>query len=178
MVAHWLTRQFEWWDDGGVDDVFSEAQNTGYEGSDEYAPVATDHYDLKPKQPRTAFVREDALETAAAEIVLWKPEEKRFTIETKQPEQLVVRLLDYPAWRVSLNRNRAQVQHPNGTRQIIVSIPAGESEVRLDFTRTADRTLGGAISIFSVVSAIIVWSWPRRSGCPTPRVSASPTPFA
>jgi len=77
--------------------------------------------------------------------------------------RLALRLLDYPAWRVSLNGNRAQVQHPMGTRQIIVSIPAGESEVRIDFTRTADRTLGGAISIFSVVSAIIVWSWPRRS---------------
>jgi len=35
--------------------------------------------------------------------------------------------------------------------------------VQIDFTRTFDRTLGGMISIFSLMMWLMAWFWSRRA---------------
>jgi hypothetical protein len=45
---------------------------------------------------------------------------------------------------------------------MIVPISAGESELRVDFTRTSDRVLGGWISIVSAVTSLSVLFYKRR----------------
>jgi uncharacterized membrane protein len=162
LVARWLTAQFEWWDEGGAEQISSDAHDTGYEGSDEYAPLATDHYDLKAKQPRTAFLRDDTLDTAASEIVLWKPEEKRFTIASQQPEQLVVRLLDYPAWHVEVNGQAVRTEAREGTGEMVVPLAAGKSDVHITFARTRDRMLGDALSLLGVLLLLLTAWFGRR----------------
>jgi hypothetical protein len=49
---------------------------------------------------------------------------------------------------------------------MIIPIPAGESELKIDFTRTTDRALGGWISIASLAASLTVLFWKRR----TPRI--------
>jgi hypothetical protein len=73
---------------------------------------------------------------------------------TAKPDRVELRLLNYPAWRVTVNGSAVSVRHPKGTGQMIVPVSAGESELRVDFTRTSDRVLGGWISIVSAVTSL------------------------
>jgi hypothetical protein len=45
---------------------------------------------------------------------------------------------------------------------MIVAVPAGESELRIDFRRTLDRTLGGWISVTSFLGSIGFLFWKRQ----------------
>jgi hypothetical protein len=45
---------------------------------------------------------------------------------------------------------------------MIVPVSAGESELRVDFTRTPDRVLGGWISIVSAVTSISLLFYRRN----------------
>jgi hypothetical protein len=169
LVAHWLTAHFEWWDDGGAEQISSDAHDTGYEGSDEYAPLATDHTDLKPEGPQTAFVREDGsgeerLQDAedATEVSVWKPEEKRFTIETTRSERVAVKLLDYPAWHVEVNGQAVRAEAREDTGEMVVPIAAGKNDIHITFARTKDRALGDALSLLGVLLLLLTAWFARR----------------
>jgi hypothetical protein len=71
--------------------------------------------------------------------------------------------LDYPAWRVTLNGKPVSIQHSKGTVQMIIPVPAGESELKIDFTRTIDRVLGGWLSVASLAASVTVLFWKRRT---------------
>jgi hypothetical protein len=45
---------------------------------------------------------------------------------------------------------------------MIIPVPAGESELKIDFTRTIDRALGGWISVGSLAASLTVLFWKRR----------------
>jgi hypothetical protein len=84
-------------------------------------------------------------------------------VVTNQPGRLVLRLLNYPAWRATLNGAQVSLEHPRGTEQMIIPVPAGDSELRIDFTRTMDRTLGGTISLASLAASVAILVWQRRA---------------
>jgi hypothetical protein len=72
-------------------------------------------------------------------------------------------LLKYPAWRITINGAAVTASHSKGTAGMIVPVPAGESELRIDFTRTADRALGGWISTASLITSLSILFYRRRS---------------
>lgn len=164
LLARWLTENFHWWDPGGVEAVLREATDVGYEGSDEYAPRASDHSELKPEQPKTAFLREEKLAGArdATQVLLWKPEEKRFTITTQQPERVAVKVLSYPAWQVEVNGQGVKTEAREDTGEIVVALPAGKSDVHMAFVRTKDRAVGGYLSGLGVLLLLGTFVFPRR----------------
>jgi outer membrane lipoprotein-sorting protein len=102
-------------------------------------------------------------------IEKWAPEHRLVKVVAEKPGRIALHLLNYPAWRVLLNGNSVPATHPDGTQQMIIAIPRGESEVQIDFTRTFDRTLGGVISIFSLLVWLIAWFWSR----PAQRIARS-----
>jgi hypothetical protein len=134
----------------------------GFEGTDEYDPAGDDHTDL-PKKMAQAMLQESTPGVAAKIVVeKWDAERRVVQVVAHQPTHLVLRLVDYPAWRVTVNGKPVSVQHPEGTRQMIVPLPAEDSEVRIEFTRTIDRTIGGWISVVSGVGCFCLVIWKRR----------------
>jgi hypothetical protein len=141
-------------------------EGTGFEGADEYDPAGDDHANLPQTQPRAVLLPtpDDAEARAKARVVVekWSAEHRLIHVVTQESALVAFRLVNYPAWRVTLNGKRVSVQHPEATGQMIVAVPPGESELRVDFTRTPDRTLGGCISILSLITWSILY-WKRRS---------------
>ena len=84
-------------------------------------------------------------------IQRWNAESKSFTAEVSQPGQLVLRLFNYPAWRVEVNGHLEATAAREVTGQMLIPIQAGESHVEITFVRTWDRTAGGIISVFTAL---------------------------
>ncbi len=164
--AHYLVKQ-AWWDTEDMPTLQAAIKDgTGFEGTDEYDPAGDDRTDLPQKEPRALVLRQasGALAQNEAEVMVekWNAEHRAVRIVSKNPANVVLRLLNYPAWRATVNGVTVTPSHPKGTEAMIVPVPAGESEVRIDFTRTVDRTLGGWISIVSLISSLSILVWKRR----------------
>jgi hypothetical protein len=161
-----------WWDSADIP-LLQAAIRTGhgYEGTEEYAPLGCDLYDLPgaivdpesqdvfqkssptPLVQRFApDVRKDALGSLAkTSIDRWLPERKDIRVETPEPVTLALRLLNYPAWTVQIDGATVAPGSQTGIARMLVNVPAGQHRVEVNFSRTWDRTAGAAISGLSAI---------------------------
>jgi hypothetical protein len=165
--AHYLVKH-AWWDTEDMPTLQAAIKDgIGFEGADEYDPAGDDHVDLPQRQPRARILSRDsgALTQNAPEVIVekWNSEHRAVRVVSKNPANVALRLLDYPAWRVTVNGAAVTARHLEGTAEMIVPVPAGESELRIDFKRTMDRTLGGWISTASLITSLSILFYRRRS---------------
>ena len=171
-----LTRH-TWWDNDDFSTLRATiASGEGFDGTDEYDPINDDHYNLPAKAPRaqslapTEETGETAPQAAATQpkivVERWTPERKIVRVESARPVRLALRLLNFPAWQVEVNGSRIQPQSAEDSGQMIVPLPGGQSRVIARFVHTPDRTLGGAISIASLLVAMLLLWWESRKSQP------------
>ncbi len=152
--------QQAWWDSEGIRVLHKAIYgNQGYEGSDEYNALDRDHEDLPVKAPRVGIVRDSGIappdSSAGVAIERWRGQEKVFTVESREPVVVALRLLDYPAWRVTVNGGEVQTQSNANTGQMRIALPAGASHVRVGFHRTNDIRAGDLLSL--AAAGVLAW---------------------
>jgi hypothetical protein len=157
-----------WWD---TDDITTLQAGVvaggGFDGVDEYDPKGDDHYNLPPKAPQVQVLAAEPDAAAAvpsgATILVehWTAVEKRLHVTALAPVRVALRVLNYPAWRVEVNGAWVTPENNGDTAQMVVALPAGASEVVVVFGRTWDRTVGGVVSIVSILFAAALLP-PRR----------------
>jgi len=156
IATAWHRIQAPWWDH--ADDLREMQDNmadgTGYEGVDEYTPVGSDPAAIDKD---TRKVRVEGTAHAAIHVYYWNPESKIFTAEMSGPDQLVLRLLRYPAWQVEVNGRTVETSAREDTGQMLVPVEAGLNRVQIIFLRTWDRTAGGWISFITLV-CLVLWA--------------------
>jgi uncharacterized membrane protein len=150
--------QNAWWDpDEMPTQQAAITSDSGYEGVDEYDPLGDDHLDLPRQAPPAAIIPvttdEEITQPARVKIRIerWDPETKNISVESSGPAMVALRLLNYPAWQVTVNGRSVTPQRPDDMNQMLVPIEAGKSEIQVRFARTPDRTAGIAISAVSVL---------------------------
>jgi len=144
-----------WWDNASDIKEMSDAisDGTGYEGSDEYVPIGGDPYELNKALPQVS----DGIDSAAnTQILEWSALEKHFTMRSTTPQNLTVRLFNYPAWKVTVNGKPVEAQSSDVTGLIVVPVPAGNSDVRIVFRRTFDCLAGAIVSLFCLALCIFL----------------------
>ncbi len=159
-----LVRHASWDSDAIPNLQRAIANDAGYEGTDEYDPLGDDRTDLPKNAPRAAVLRadEDADQPSAEDAVRirieqWMPQEKLIRVEAREPAQIVLRLLTYPAWRVDVDGQLVRTTTVEGTAQMIVPVHAGENLVRVRFVRTADRIAGGLLSLLGAALLLLLF---------------------
>ena len=169
-LGTFLTRN-TWWDpDEMPTQIAAITGGTGFEGVDEYDPLGDDHLDLPKNAPLAAVLSASADNSdtpppaAKIRIELWWPKEKHLRVETPGPARVALRLLNYPAWQVTVNGRSVITQRPDQVDQMIVPIDKGQSEIRVHFTRTPDRTAGIALSLASALVGIAWLGWRKSPG--------------
>jgi hypothetical protein len=163
--------QHTWWDDEEFSTLRAAIDGgQGFDGTDEYDPIGDDHYNLPARAPRAQLLPsvEDAesqppkaarktpevvIERWKVAVERWTPEDKIVTVESAHPGRLALRLLNYPAWQVEVNGSRIQPEQPEDSGQMILVVPTGQSRIIVHFTRTLDRTIGGILSLLSLLAA-------------------------
>jgi hypothetical protein len=162
LAFGWHHFQPPWWDNAGDLREMQDnmAAGDGYEGVDEYAPVGADPSSVS-KDARRVTV--DGPAHAAIHVSQWTPEFKLFTAEMSAPDNLALRLFNYPAWRVNVNGRQVRPGAREGTGQMLVPVEEGANQVQISFVRTWDRTAAGWISLLALVLAFGLWKLPSST---------------
>jgi hypothetical protein len=150
----WHRVQPPWWDNAldiaEMDRNISEG--VGYEGTDEYVPLAGDSYEIKQDARRVTL---EGPGTAQIHVTHWDAESKEFSANLSAPGKLTLRLFNYPAWTVRVNGTPVTAESREVTGQMSIPVQAGENRVAVRFIRTWDRTVGALISGFSLVGLVV-----------------------
>jgi len=154
----WNRLQPPWWDTAAdiVDMQNAIQQQQGYEGTDEYVPAGADPYEINRDARRVTFEGEG---TARIHVQQWEPERRFFTADVSSPGKLVLKLFNYPAWKVEVNGTAAATETKDVTGQLVIPVAAGLNRVRVRFVRTWDRTAGGwisALTLLLIIAAVII----------------------
>jgi hypothetical protein len=156
----WFLVKNTWWDSDEMA-TMREAitSETGFDGTDEYDPLGDDHLDLPSDAPLSKVLRADDSDDgrtpeARVQVRKWTTENKEIRVESPEPAQIALRLLNYPAWRVELNGKMTEPGRVDDINQMIIPVPAGSSQIDVRFTRTIDRKIGNAISLLSALLTI------------------------
>jgi len=156
------------WDPGEIHQMIAAAHSPeGFEGVvDEFLPAGVDPDSLEADAPRFVAVDESGEPQEVSGLkftgVLWNAEEKRFTVESGETARVRLHLLNYPAWRATVNGARVSPETDSATGQMAIALPAGRSEVRVWFGHTPDRTAGPAVSL-GVIALWLALTLNRRS---------------
>jgi hypothetical protein len=152
-----------WWDPDEMPiQQAAMVSGTGFDGTDEYDPVGDDHQDLPVKAPLASALYDSPAAAAAnhlqVKIEEWSTQRKVIRVSCREASRIALRVLSYPAWRVSVNGKTVVPQRPDDVNQMVVPVPAGESLIEVQFTRTPDRTAGDLLTALSiaVVALLIV----------------------
>lgn len=163
-----------WWDADGVPVMMDSIRSgQGYEGTDEYAPLGCDRFDLpgnpddttrplgvsSKAAPMVQLFDPDSGDLGSADEIRpavkeWSAERKLVSVEAASPATLALRLLNFPAWNVRVNGRAVRADSAPDTAQMLVPILAGRQEIQVQFRRSWDRTAGGAISIVTAVALL------------------------
>jgi hypothetical protein len=167
-----------WWDKAADIREMSDAiiDGTGYEGTDEYVPAGDDAYELDKNLP---LVSDDTGVPIPNQMLMWGPTEKHFIVRSAArnsvrspvvsaaPQNLVVRLFNYPAWAVVVNGKPTETQKTEVTGLIVIPIAAGDNDngnhnndnndVHIYFRETIDRVIGNVVSLISLAALVLAW---------------------
>src|SRR5882672_3419434 len=156
LVGVWHRVQPPWWDNAAdvAEMLDNQQSSTGYEGTDEYVPTGADTYEINKDAPRVAFEGDGG---SQIEITQWAPESRSFSANVNHPGKMVLKLFNYPAWKVGINGRPVKAGTVEVTGQMIVPVEAGENRVRIAFVRTPDRSIGGFISLGAGI-LLLGWS--------------------
>jgi hypothetical protein len=165
VVTGWFFVKQTWWDTDDVPTLQTAiAQGSGFDGTDEYDPVGDDHYNLPDKAPLVQLIPgDDSLNTPTnvrINVKVWTATHKDIEVSSPAPLKIGLRLLNYPAWRVAVNGKTIQPGREDEINRMVVDLPAGQSEVRVRFASTKDRTAGWIISVLSLLAGAVLALWP------------------
>jgi hypothetical protein len=154
----------------------------GLEGTDEYEPPDSDHWKLATSLPDACFAAnsDTVLGVAGATDTspVWRPEQHSCVAtanaKDRQPEHLhihmvapqpgflILRLLSYPAWLITVNGHATSPADRRDDGLIVVPVPQGPIEVNADWTTTSDVVAGRGISILALLLLIALGITERR----------------
>jgi hypothetical protein len=167
-TATFLVRS-TWWDSEDIPVLRAAiASGQGFEGTDEYDPVGDDRYNLPEKEPQVEILPAEGSEggtpKAEVRILQWTAEGRELQVKAETPVRVAFRLLNFPAWRAEVNGVAVTPRRVEEFNQMVVLVPAGSSQLRVHFERTLDRTLGGALSIASLLALLAMGLVERAKG--------------
>jgi hypothetical protein len=139
------------------------AEGSGYEGTDEYVPAGADPYELNKDLPR---ISSESGGPVPGQILRWEATEKHFSVHASKPESLQLRLLNYPAWQVTVNGRPTETRTTRVTGLMLIPVAAGDSDVYIYLRRTIDRLIGDLVSLLSFAVFVIAWIKTRAENPP------------
>ena len=160
------------------------AQGQGIQGTDEYTPAGADNTSVQQNLPLVRVLRraqDDDTDGAGGDNPQWRGggsgtiaarvDAKRRDAEhwvvsvfTPEPGFAVLRLMEYPAWRVTVDGTPAQGRPAREDGLMDVPVTAGSHSVEVRWKATRDVIAGRAVSAIALLLLAAVAMLERRKG--------------
>jgi hypothetical protein len=158
----------------------------GLEGTDEYEPAGADHWQIATGLPDACLTADSdttlGIGGTDTSIPVWRPEQGSCEATAKaqflEPEHirismvasrsgfLILRLLSYPAWRITVDGKPAGPLPQRDDGLIAVPVSQGPVDVAVDWITTPDVIAGRCVSGLAVVLLIAVGLVERKGSRP------------
>jgi hypothetical protein len=144
----------------------------GFEGTDEYAPRNADNSAIQQELPlvrvlaradgdtANSSVQQDPpwtsslVQPAKVDVVDSTTEHKAFRVQTPTAGFAVLKLMDYPSWRVRVNGVDIVARPQRNDGLMTIPITAGGSAIDVKYERTPDVSWGLGLSVTSLLTLI------------------------
>ncbi len=156
VLVVWHRVQVPWWDNAAdIQEMLdNQSDRIGNEGTDEYVPAGADPYDIDKDAP---LVRFEGHGDAHVAVQKWFAERRDFTATASSNGELILRLFNYPSWKVRVNGQEVNTEKTAHAGQMVIPIIAGENRVEINFVQGWDRRFGVYCSLIALVMLVI---WP------------------
>jgi hypothetical protein len=154
----------------------------GTQGTDEYTPVGADNTSIQQHSPLVRVLRtaqDDTASSTDGENPEWRPgdagsiaarvsakpwNEEHWAVRVVTPETgyAVVRLMDYPSWRVTVDGTSMPGRPMRKDGLMAVPIKEGSHAIEVQWTATNDVIAGRAISVIAVLGLVMVATGERK----------------
>jgi hypothetical protein len=156
----------------------------GFEGTDEYTPSGAENGEVQQGLPAVRLLaapgddegddsstpnppwQPGAPAPGSVAVSDWGPEHKRLTVQAPAQEFAVLRLMDYPAWRVRVNGRTLPARPHRQDGLLTVPVPAGTTTIDVTYRTTPDVLAGRVLSLLSLLSLAAWEGWTRRRQTP------------
>ncbi len=161
---------------------------TGFAGTDEYTPAGAENDIIQQGLPPIRLLRSadgeesptddnpqwtsDAAQEVAAAMAISgsNPEEMTATIASSSAGFAVLRLMDYPAWRVTVNGTELRERPHRSDGLMVVPIAAGTNRIEVRWRLTRDQT-GGILLSLAALAITLALAWKGRAKSDTVGIS-------
>lgn len=156
----------------------------GFEGTDEYTPQGTDTSEMGSEpvadanilmtlvgKPERIIVENPNHQQIPATVKTdrWQTEHMAADITTPIAGYAVLRLMEYPAWRVQRNGAEARNVTRRSDGEMVIPVEAGVNRIDVTWRTTGDQRAGIVLSLCGL-AVTLAWNWAerRRRGNPLP----------
>jgi hypothetical protein len=157
-------------------------QGAGTQGTDEYTPEGADNSAVQQDLPLVRVLRaarDDTADTskgdnpdwragaagtvaAAANVKQWNAEHWMVRVMTPEAGYAVLRLMEYPSWRVTVDDKPMRNRPIRNDGLMTVPVTAGEHVIEIQWAATRDVIAGRFVSAISLLALGIVGMLERR----------------
>lgn len=163
----------------------STFRDNGFEGTDEYTAIHSDNGDIQQGLPPVRVLQSadadeadssvaenpqwtrDAADSADAQIQInrWQAERKEIVINTPAPAYAILKLMDYPAWKVQVNGALLVPRPHRDDGLMVLPLAAGKSVISIHYQATRDVELGRALSLLAlcIAAALLIQTKRQRT---------------
>ncbi len=169
--------------------VFSSG--AGSEATDEYTPVTADNDALTQKTREfmladspDSLLRQSGVEGdpageqsgqqpgGAVRLQRKSAEQLSLAVRSDRVQFLILRLRDYPAWRVRLNGSLVTNRPQRGDGLMAIPVPMGKSDIQIRYVHTLDERLGEIITGVALLVLAVLLLGRRRTVLDSRRAAA------
>jgi uncharacterized membrane protein len=158
----------------------------GFEGTDEYTAIPADNGDIQRGLPPVRIEqtaegdeadssveenpewRANASDSQLSQIGMqiqierWQVERVNASVRIPAPGFAVLRVMDYPAWRVRVNGARVDARPRRDDGLMTIPLAAGASEIEVRYGTTRDMWLGRIVSLLAAVLWVALAAFQAR----------------
>ena len=151
-------------------------QGGGSEGTDEYTPLGADNASIQQHLPLVRVLRGAQDDTAdstngdnpewragdpgsiAATVDAMRRNEEHWVVRVSTPETgyAVLRLMDYPSWRVTVDGKAGAGRPVREDGLMAVPVAAGSHTIEVQWSATRDVIAGRAVSSISLLALVLM----------------------